>query len=173
MLSKLIPAGLFAIAAWANVIIDVRQAIAKDNFALGDSAIQKYRAEHGVTPEMLEALSWMGRGALAAKQLDQADAYAKETQKLALEELKQRPLDAEGHLPIALGAAIEVQAQVMGRRGERSAAVAFLRTELAKYKDTSIVTRIQKNINLLSLEGKTAPALDEREFLALVGAEGR
>src|SRR5579871_3255436 len=165
MLLKLIPAGLIAAAAWANVITDTRTALSRGDFASGDAVIQKYRASHGVTPEMLEALSWMGRGALAAKQLDKADSYAKETQKLAQEELKKRTLDAEEHLPIALGAAIEVEAQVMGQRGERSAAVAFLKSELATYKATSIVTRIQKNINLLSLEGKIAPPLDEREFL--------
>jgi thiol-disulfide isomerase/thioredoxin len=165
MLSKLIPSALLAAAAWANVISDVRGAVAQNNFALGDSFVQQYRAAHGVTPEMLEALSWLGRGALAAKQWDKAEAYAKETQQLSLQELKKRPMDAEGHLPIALGAAIEVQAQVLNQRGERNDAVAFLRTELAAYRTTSIRARIQKNINLLSLEGKAAPALDQREFL--------
>jgi len=157
--------GLLAVSAWANVINDVRDAVGRNNFALADSLIQKYRSSQGVTPEMILALSWMGRGALEAKQLDKADSYAKETHRLALEELKKRPLDADGYLPIALGAAIEVEAQVLTARGERSAAVAFLRTELATYKTTSIRTRIQKNINLLSLEGKPAPALDQREFL--------
>jgi thiol-disulfide isomerase/thioredoxin len=165
MLLKLIPAGLIAAAAWANVINDVRGAVARDNFALGDSIIQKYRSSEGVTPEMIVALSWMGRGAFEAKQLDKADAYAKETHRLALDELKKRPLDAEAYLPIALGAAIEVEAQVLSARGERSAAVTYLRSELAKYQATSIRTRIQKNINLLSLEGKAAPPLDEHEFL--------
>jgi len=165
MLSKLIPAGLLAAVAWANVISDVREAVDHNNFALGDAAIQKYRAENGVTPEMLEALSWMARGALGAKQLDKADAYAKETQRLALEELKKRRLDAEEHLPIALGAAIEVHAQVMNQEGEHNQAVEFLRTELAAYRTTSIRTRIQKNINLLTLEGKPAPALEEREYV--------
>ena len=33
--------------------------------------------------------------------------------------------------------------------------------------NTSIRTRIQKNINLLSLEGRAAPALEEREFLGV------
>jgi thiol-disulfide isomerase/thioredoxin len=165
MLSKLIPAGLLAATAWANVITDVREAVARNNFALGDSVIQKYRAGQRVTPEMIEALSWLGRGALAARKLDRAESYAKETHRLALEELKKRPLDAENHLPIALGAAIEVEAQVLNQRGDRSGAVAFLGTELAAYKATSIRTRIQKNIHLLSLEGKLAPALEEREFL--------
>src|SRR5579871_665657 len=165
MLSKLIPAGLLAACAWANVINDVRDAAEQNNFALGDSIIQNYRSRQGVTPEMIVALSWMGRGALGAKQLDKAESYAKETESLSLEQLKKRPLDQEPYLPLALGAAIEVQAQVLSQRGERGAAVAYLRAELTKYRTTSIRTRIQKNINLLSLEGKAAPALDEREFL--------
>jgi len=165
MLSKLIPAGLLAAAAWANVINDVRQAAAQNNFALGDSLIQKYRTSQGVTPEMIVALSWMGRGALEARHWDQAESYAKETERLSLEELKRRSLDAEPYLPIALGAAIEVEAHVLNQRGGHSAAVAYLRNELVKYQATSIRTRIQKNINLLNLEGKVAPALDEREFL--------
>ena len=165
MLAKLIPAGLLAAVAWANVINDVREAVAHNNFALGDSIIQKYRSSQGVTPEMLEALSWLGRGALAAKQFDKADTYAKETYRLAVEELKKRPLDADDELPIALGAAIEVEAQVLAARGDRSAAVAYLRAERVKYAATSIRTRIQKNINMLSLEGKVAPALEEHEFL--------
>src|SRR5580700_10571031 len=116
MLLKLIPAGLIAATAWANVINDVRDAAAHSNFALGDSIIQKYRSSEGVTPEMIVALSWMGRGALAAKQLDKAESYAKETHRLALEELTKRALDAESELPIALGAAIEVEAQVLNQR---------------------------------------------------------
>src|SRR5712692_1748177 len=127
MLLRLIPALLLAASGGASVITDVRAAIARNNFPLSDSYIQQYRAEHGVTPELLEALSWLGRGALAAKQLEKAEAYANQTQQLALEELKRRPMDAEPHLPIALGAAIEVQAGVMNQRGEHNEALAFLR----------------------------------------------
>jgi thiol-disulfide isomerase/thioredoxin len=165
MLAKLIPTGLIAVAAWANIIGDVRALIGQNNFTLADALLQRYRTEHGVTPEMLEALSWLGRGSLAAKQLEKAQTYAVETQRLAVEQLKNRPLDAEAHLPIALGAAIEVQGQVMNERGDRSGAVAYLRKQLATYHATSVRARIQKNINLLSLEGKSAPALVQREYL--------
>ena len=44
-------------------------------------------------------------------------------------------------------------------------AVQFLRHELNTYADTSIHKRIQKNINLLSLEGQPAPELDLSEYL--------
>jgi len=162
---RLLAASLLAAAAWADVVTDVRAALAKSNFPLAVSLVQNYRAQKGVTSELIEAVSWLGRGSLAAKNLDQAEAYAKEAQNLALGELKKRPLDAEPHLPLALGAAIEVQAQIMNERGERAEAVAFLRKELARYRSTSMRARLQKNINLLSLEGKVAPALDEHEFL--------
>jgi thiol-disulfide isomerase/thioredoxin len=157
---------LLSLEAGAAIIPDVRAAIARKDFAAGEKLVQEYRASQGITPEMLEALSWLGRGALAAKQLDQADRYAAETRRLSLDQLKNRKMDDERHLPIALGASIEVQAHVMAERGERGAGVEFLQRELARWRDTSIRTRIQKNIHLLGLEGKAAPALEISEWLS-------
>jgi thiol-disulfide isomerase/thioredoxin len=152
-------------AAHGDVIVDVRAAVAQGNLALGDAAIERYRAARGVTPEMLEALSWMGRGAVDLKQLQKAEAYARETESLVGGMLKHQALDSDAHLVTALGAAIEVEARVLAERGERGDAVALLRKDLVAYSSTSIRTRIQKNINLLTLEGKPAPTLEEREYL--------
>src|SRR4051812_26541884 len=165
MLSKVLAAGLIASAAMATVVGDVIQALQAGNFGLAEAYVARYRSANGVTPEMLEAFSWIGRGDLETKQFDKAVANAKETEKLAVEQLKRRTLDAEPHLPLALGAAIEVQARVLVAKGDRTAALALLANELSTYRRTSIATRIQKNVNLLSLEGKPAPALDAREFL--------
>ena len=138
----------------ASVIGDVRAAIARKDFAAGEKFLREYRSASGVTPEFLEALSWMGRGALAERQFDKAEAFAAETYKLCVEQLRTRPLDAERRLPTALGAAIEVHAQLMAARGERGEAVQYLSAELEKYRATSIRIRIQKNIHLLGLGGK-------------------
>lgn len=154
-----------AAPAQQNVIADVRAAIAKGDFAGGERILAAYRTAKGTTPEALEALSWLGRGALAAKQLDKANQYAEQTYDLCLAALKTRKMDDEPRLPIAIGAAIEVRANVAAQRGALADAVYFLNEELATYKATSIRTRIQKNINLLSLEGKPAPALDVTEGL--------
>jgi thiol-disulfide isomerase/thioredoxin len=143
----------------------VREAIAQQDFARGEKLIDAYRAGEGVTPVMLEALSWLGRGALAAKQWDNAEEYAQEAYDLSLTALKGRSMDQERHLPIALGAAIEVLAHVRAARGARSEAVHVLNQELRKYRDTSLAKRIQKNINLLSLEGQAAPAIDVSDHL--------
>src|SRR5690348_8130630 len=94
---------LTSLASHGQIIGDVRDAVAQQDFAHGERYLQSYRASHGVTPEMLEALSWMARGALNSKQYDQAERYAAEARKLALHELAKRKLDDERHLPIALG----------------------------------------------------------------------
>lgn len=158
-----------------GIIPQVRAAVAVANFRKADNLLADYRLRHGTTPDALEALSWLARGALARKNLDRADAYAVETYEAATAALKQRPLDAEPHLATALGAAIEVQAQAAAERGERGAAVGFLNDQMARFKSTSIGARIQKNINLLTLEGKPVPSLTATEFLgpALPAVEGR
>lgn len=156
---------LLVTPAWAGIVEDVRIALAQDNFSTANSYLTSYRTRNGVTPEYVEAYSWMARVALDAREYDQAEAYAKQTRTLALEQLKQRPLDAEPHLPLALGAAIEVQAQTLAARGQRTQAIAVLQTALRTYGSTSIRARLQKNLNLLSFEGKPAPALRDQQFL--------
>src|SRR5665213_1436505 len=143
MLRKLIPAGLITIAAMATVVTDVQTAMSRGNFPLAEAMLQSYRSQRGVTPEYLQALSWLARGDLITRQLDKADAVAKEAEKLAGQSLATRPLDAEPHLPLALGAAIEVEAQVLTANGDRTGALALLRKDLVTYRATSIRTRIQ------------------------------
>ena len=167
-----------AVAAPPNVIAEVRAAIKANDFAGGEQILAAYRATKGTTPEALEAFSWLGRGALAAKRLDQAEKYAQDTYDLCLAALKTRKMDDEPRLPIAIGAAIEVQANVHAQRGALSDAVQLLQQELVTYRTTSIRTRIQKNINVLSLEGKPAPGLDLTEYLgpkpqSLAALEGK
>jgi thiol-disulfide isomerase/thioredoxin len=154
-----------ASAAWAGIVDQVRVALSQSDFSAAQTQLDTYRSQRGVDPEYVEAYSWMGRAALEKHQYDQAAAYSKQTRAMALDLLKQRALDAEPHLPIALGAAIEVQAQVLAAKGERTQAVAGLRSALETYGNTSIHDRIQKNLNLLSLEGKPAPRLKSEESL--------
>jgi thiol-disulfide isomerase/thioredoxin len=151
--------------AWAGIVEDVRTALAQNSFSAAEADLNSYRSKQGVTPEYVEAYSWMARAALGARDYDQAAAYSKQTKALALDQLKQRPLDAEPHLPLALGAAIEVQSQTLSARGQRTQAIAVLQTALQTYGSTSIRARLQKNLNLLSFDGKPAPALKADQFL--------
>jgi thiol-disulfide isomerase/thioredoxin len=151
--------------AWAGIVQDVRGALAQDNFAAAESELKSYSAQNGVDGEYVEAYSWLARAALERADYDKAAAYAKQTKAMALEQLKKRPLDAEPHLPIGLGAAIEVEAQVLAARGQRAQAAVVLQGALKTYGSTSIRARLQKNLNLISFEGRTAPALHVDEFL--------
>lgn len=149
-----------ASCASADLITDVRTSVAANEFPRAEGYVRHYRAANGVTPDLVVAMSWMARGALSAKAYSKAEAYARETYQLAVGLLKNRPLDQEPNLPIGLGATIEVQAQVLAARSQRTEAVTYLRRQLAIYGSTTIAVRIQKNINLLSLEGRQAPRLE-------------
>ena len=120
-------------------------------------ALSQYRSAHGVTPEYLEALSWLGRAELASRDYAAAEQNAEEVRKLCLDQLAHRKPDAEPSLPLALGASIEVEAEVAAAQGHRDEAVSFLRAEAKRWAGSSLEARIQKNLNLLTLEGKPAP----------------
>jgi thiol-disulfide isomerase/thioredoxin len=156
---------LLSSLAFAGIVEDVRTALAQRNFAAANSQLQVYRAQHGVDPAYLEALSWTAREALAANQLDQADTAAKQTETLARQLLQKRSLDSEPHLPIALGAAFEVQAGVLAAHGQDAQAATVLRHALASYGNTSIGPRLHKNLNLLTLTSQPAPPLSTSEYL--------
>ena len=144
----------------AAIVPLIHTAAMAGDFGAAQKSLNLYRAAAGVTPEYLEAFSWMGRGRLNAKQLDAAEANAAEVRKLCEAALKSRKLDAEAHLPIALGAAIEVHAQALTQLNRRDEAVLFLRDEIRRWQGTSITMRLQKNLNLLTLEGKPVPEIE-------------
>jgi len=141
-------------------VTEAMQAVDHADFSRANDLLKQYRAKKGITPEYLEADSWIGRGQLFAKNYAAALQNADEVRQLCLKQLTTRKLDAEASLPMALGASIEVTGQALAAEGHRDEAVTFLEADLMKYRTTSIAARIRKNINLLSLEGKPAPSLD-------------
>ena len=148
-----------------RIIGDVRALVHKGNWATAETALASYKKEWGETPAYLEALSWIGRGRLANKEYEAAQQNATEVRSKAIALLKTRKLDDEPSLPVALGAAIEVEGQALNAQGRKSEAVAFLRDELKRWQQTSIRTRIQKNLHLVDLKGKPAPALQAKQWL--------
>lgn len=157
------------LAALASIVTDVRALIDRNDLAAAEVAARSYRAQSGETSELAAAESWLARANLAARRYDEADRFAAEASRIAEKLAATRKLDADPWLPTALGASIEVHAQALAARGERSEAVAYLNEQLAKYRTTSIGERIRKNVNLLSLEGKRAPALAGANLAALRG----
>lgn len=156
---------VFCRPAGASLVGEVRAAIGRGDLAAAERLVERHRQANGETPEVAAAVSWLGRGAFQAKELDDAERHALEARRLALKLLDGRGLDDDRELATALGASIEVQAQVLAARSELSEAIAFLSGEADRWKATSILARIHKNLNLLSLEGKPAPPLVWSEHL--------
>jgi thiol-disulfide isomerase/thioredoxin len=160
-----ITGSFMARAQSSPIVAQIQRNIAEGNMAGAKQTLAQYRTALGVTSDYLEALSWVGRGEAAQKNFAAALENAKEVRELVLAQLKHRKLDADASLPTALGASIEVQAQVAAAEGRRDEAVAFLRAELNQWRNTSIYPRIRKNLNLLTLTGKAAPALDVSHWI--------
>ncbi len=151
--------------AQTDLVGDIRTQASQGAFTAAEGELNWYKAQSGVTPEYVEALSWLARGAAAAQQWDKALAYAKETRSLTEQQLTNRKLDSDLHLPAALGAAYEVLAQAMDAKGQHVQAVSLLRSALVRYGNTSVKARLQKNLNLLALVGQPAPPLQETQYL--------
>lgn len=165
---------VWSLAAWAqtaNPVPAARKAAWAKDVATAERVVREYRAQKPeVTPLLLEAMSWVARGASFAKQWDIAEKYAREVYEASGVLLKDRALDADNNLPLALGAAIEVLAAVQDAQGDRGGAVTFLRKQREAFAGKSIETRIQKNILLLTLEGKPAPQIVAKDW---VGEKGK
>ena len=157
----------FPLTAAAGIVEDVRFALSHNDLQTATNMLASYRAQRGVDAEYVDALSWVGRGELETGNLEQANKTAQETQKLALQLLKNSKLDLQPHLANGLGAAFEVQAQALSKQGQSQKAVLLLRQAIRTYGQTSIRARLQKNLNLLVLLGKPAPPLAITEYLGV------
>jgi thiol-disulfide isomerase/thioredoxin len=151
---------LFALAQPVSLVNGVRRLIAQHDLPGAERVARSWQAHNPPSPELAAALSWLARAALDARNLDQADAFAAEATKMVSRFTIGQKLDDDPWLPTAAGAAVEVHAQVLAARGERSEAIDYLQAQLKQFAGTSLPERIRKNINLLGLEGKPAPPLD-------------
>ena len=155
---------VLGISASEGIVETVRASFATGSDARAIQELRAYRGSRGITPEYLEAVSWLARAELASRNYAPAESFARDVYAASIEQLKNRPLDREPHLPIALGAAIEIQGQLLAAQGRRSEAVTYLQEQARIFAAASIVTRIRKNLLLLTLEGKPAPPLEKIEL---------
>jgi len=144
--------------ATTDIVAGVRAAMADGGLIAGEQTLRDYRARHGSAPETIDALLWLARGALSAKQFDKANQYANEGRDLVLNGLKATGGRDERALH-SLSQAFEVLALVLVEQGARSDAVHLLRGALETYRDTAAAEGIRTDVRLLSLEGQPAPSL--------------
>lgn len=147
-----------------DLVAEVRAVIATGDIDRAEALLVSRRAGRAPIPEDAAAVSWLARASLGVNQLDRASRYAADAKATATAILGPARLQ-DGPLAIAIGAAIEVQAQVLAARGDRAAALDLLADALEAWADTPIHKRIQKNTNLIGLEGQPTPPLEAVEVL--------
>jgi thiol-disulfide isomerase/thioredoxin len=148
-------AGILLLASSSLVAADlvriVRLKLSAGDLASGEAAAEDYKRTTGVDPEYLDAIAWLARGAQILGRREKAAEYAAEVR---------RAIPAEdAALVVPYGAAIEVEGRLRLAAEGRGAALRYWDAELARAKDTSLRSRIRKNMNLVSLEGEKAPEI--------------
>ena len=146
----------FDLAA-ANLVSGVRMKLSAGDLASGIAAVEDYKRDTGVDPEYLNAVGWLARGALLLHQPAAAQRYVAELH-------REIPQEKEG-LIVPFGAAIEVEGRLIASNSGRGAAIKYFRDALASAKDPALRSRINKNIHMLSLEGKRALPLDTSNYV--------
>lgn len=148
-----------------KVVVYVELALRNGDLDSARAIAGQYRRLYGDTPEALYALSWVARGELASGNAAQATKDAKEIEQISQTSLGTRKLDAESYLPLALGSAYEIEADALSDQHQRTEALQLLKTAQAKWRGTSLDDRLQKNINLLTLEGRPMPVLKQTQWI--------
>ncbi len=92
-------------SAQPSLVAQVRAATAAADLAGAEQLALRALRQDPHDPEALLALSWGGRGALAARQFAVAMRVARDTEARIVPLLRTRPLDAEPQLPLALACA--------------------------------------------------------------------
>lgn len=160
-----LPAHDYGQPATPKVVSYVIGALQQRDLPSAEALVAQYRKLYGDTPEALDAFSWLARGELVYGHPDRALKDAEEIERISRASLATRRLDAEPYLPLALGTAYEVQAEALSRTGKRAEALQLLQSALKTWQGTSLVDRLQKNINVMTLQGRPMPLLRETEWI--------
>jgi thiol-disulfide isomerase/thioredoxin len=142
-----------------DIVASVRTTLASGGLVEAEKTLDAYRAHYGSTPDAVDALLWLARGALGAKLYDKAKECANRSREMALAILGASQTGT-ARMHESIGAATEVLALVLVEQGARSDAVYELRRELEVYHDTPAGEPLRAALDLLSLRGQPAPALD-------------
>jgi len=151
----------------------IRLKISAGDLPSAESILESHRAEFGEDGDYVFGVAWVARGAALLGDWKAASEWAKLARKLADERLK-TPADyeKESGAVYALGASIEVEAQVLAATGRKPQAIRFLdeneKAQEAAQAPYNLRARIWKRRNLLELAGTPAPPVKAGDFL---GAE--
>jgi thiol-disulfide isomerase/thioredoxin len=144
----------------------IRNKLAAGDLLSAESILEVHREKYGEDGPWLAGLGWLARGALLVGDTAKSRRYAVQTRASVERRLAGKAIGSDRDAEGALGAAIEVQAQLTERQRGRPAAAAWLRGEIARLEGPpAFRSRLQKRLNLLTLVGQPAPELVVEDFL--------
>jgi thiol-disulfide isomerase/thioredoxin len=135
----------------------VRLKLSAADLASAEAWTEDYKRDFGADNLWLDARAWLARGAWMLREHDRALAFAREV-RAAIPQPQSEVL-------IPLGAALEVEGQVIAVRQGAAAAVRHFREAEKLSKDVAFRSRMWKNINRLALVGQRAPELGISDFV--------
>jgi thiol-disulfide isomerase/thioredoxin len=139
---------------------ELKSSARKGEFALVQTLLSDYEERFGRDAFYAEALSWVARSASSKGFSAEARDYANRAYALACQHLGGDIAVAGSPVALAVGAAIEVEAQLRTAEGGEAAAVGYLTEELERFAAQPFRIRIRKNLHALSLPGSSALPLD-------------
>jgi len=145
----------------------IRNKLSAGDLLSAESVLEVYREQHGEDGPWLQGLSWLARGAFLLGDMDKAERYAKQVRDACAQRMASgAKLDADHDLEIALGAAIETDAQRLQRAKGKKVAARLLHDELARYPGPpTLLMRLHKRLDMLTLEGAPAPEWVTEDFV--------
>jgi cytochrome c biogenesis protein CcmG/thiol:disulfide interchange protein DsbE len=150
-----------------STVAGIRNKISAGDLLSAESVLEAHRAKYGEDGAYLTGLSWLARGALLLGDRDKAARYVAGVRDRCARRIAGDTTIVKDHdTEIALGAAIEVEAQLIERSKGKADAVRFLRMELERHPGpVAFRARLNKRINLLSLTGTPAPELAVEDYV--------
>ncbi len=148
-------------------VSSIRNKISAGDLLSAESILEVYREKNGADAAYCSGLAWLARGALLLGDLDKAKRYSADARALCADRIaKGDTLEKEPYLETALGAAIEVDAQLVERDQGARAAAKQVRAELAQLEGpVALRSRVHKRLNMLSLTGTQAPELEVEDWI--------
>jgi thiol-disulfide isomerase/thioredoxin len=139
----------------------MRNKISAGDLLSAESILEVHKTNVGEDSLYLEGLAWLARGALLLDQPAKARRYAADVRRRCESRIADGAnLELERKLSTALGASIEVEAQLRAAESGRDAAATYLRGEIGRWKaPLSLTSRLHKRLALLTLERAPAPEL--------------
>ncbi len=156
-----LPAPAAAPAPAPTPVPGIRNKLSAGDLPSAESIAEVWRTQHGQDGPWLVGCSWLARGALMLGERDKAGTYADSALALcAQRRAAGADLAHDVELETALGAAMEVHAQLLAGQRDARTAAEYIRRELKTLPGpVALRSRLWKRINLLTLVGQPAPEL--------------